>query len=72
MTNSEQLSSEISRVGSVYCASCGDTLGVWTDAKHRECVDCGNIVYDDRETFEDVGKSLGGRFAVAGGRDDGE
>lgn len=63
------LSIETNRVDSVYCASCGETMGVWTDPKHRECVECGQLVYDDRETFETVGQGLGGRFVVSRGED---
>lgn len=55
------------RVESAYCASCGPTRAVWTGEKTRECWECGQMVYDDRETFETVGKQLGGRFAATGG-----
>jgi NADH pyrophosphatase NudC (nudix superfamily) len=40
------------RIETAYCASCGETKAVWTGPKQRECIDCGQTVYDDHETFE--------------------
>lgn len=52
------------RIETAYCASCGETKAVWTGPKQRECIDCGQTVYDDHETFETVGRQLGGRFSA--------
>lgn len=52
------------RVESAYCAACGETLGVWLDAKHRECWQCGQTVYDDHDSFVATGEQLGGRFTT--------
>jgi len=55
------------RIETAYCASCGETKAVWTDPKHRECIACGQTVYDDYETFETVGGQTGGRFSANNG-----
>ena len=62
LAGGRSLQTESVRVESAYCASCGETKAVWTGPKHRECIQCGSVVYDDHETYIKVGKQIGGRY----------